>query len=151
MKISTVTRQLVRQRANYLCEYCHSSEEGSTTRFTLDHGQPRSLEGSDDIQNLILACHRCNMRRYNFVTGIDPKTGETVPLFKPREQAWSDHFFWSADGLHGIGKTSIGRATCKRLDMNDDEHDDGSIVRARRMWLRGGWHPPDADPREAKL
>ncbi len=37
MTINAVTRQLVRQRANYLCEYCHSSEEDSTTRFTIDH------------------------------------------------------------------------------------------------------------------
>ena len=39
----------------------------------------------------------------------------------------------------------MGRATCKRLDMNDDEHDEGAIIKARRLWLRGGWHPPVHD------
>jgi HNH endonuclease len=146
MTINSSIRQFVRQRAKFLCEYCHSSEEGSTTRFTIDHGQPKSLQGSDDIDNLILACHRCNMRRYNFMTGIDPQTGSIFPLFNPRKQIWAEHFSWSTDGLRVIGVTAIGRATCKRLDMNDDQHDDGSIIRARRLWMRGGWHPPELDP-----
>jgi hypothetical protein len=146
MTINASTRKLVRQRANFLCEYCHSSEEGSTTRFTIDHGQPRSRSGSDDLSNLILACHRCNLRRYNFTTGIDPETGNSVLLFNPRAQSWADHFSWSSDGLRVVGLTEIGRATCSRLDVNDDEHDDGSIIRARRLWQRGGWHPPPTDP-----
>lgn len=100
----------------------------------------------NDLNNLILACHRCNMRRYNFTTGIDPQTGNFVQLFNPRVQPWSEHFSWSLDGLRVVGLTTMGRATCKRLDMNDDEHDDGSIIRARRLWLRGGWHPPTTDP-----
>ncbi|MGG6269663.1 HNH endonuclease [Leptolyngbya sp. AN03gr2] len=146
MTISASTRKLIRQRASYLCEYCHSSEEGSTTRFTLDHAQPKSLEGSDDVDNLILACHRCNMRRYNFTTAIDPQTKRVVRLFNPRAHSWAEHFSWSKDGLKVVGLTAIGRATCKRLDMNDDEHDEGSIIAARRLWIRGGWHPPQGDP-----
>lgn len=146
MTINASTRKSVRQRANYLCEYCHSSEEASTTRFTLDHRQPKSLAGSDDIDNLVLACHRCNMRRYNFTTGTDPETTCDVPLFNPRSQLWSEHFSWSADGLSIVGLTAIGRATCHRLDMNDEEHDEGSIIAARRLWIRGGWHPPQDDP-----
>lgn len=146
MTISASTRKLVRERANYLCEYCHSSEEASTTRFTLDHHQPKSLEGSDNLDNLVLACHPCNMRRYNFTTALDPETNCAVPLFNPRSQLWSEHFAWSVDGLRIVELTAIGRATCKRLDMNDDEHDDGSIIAARRLWIRGGWHPPQSDP-----
>ncbi len=41
-----------------------------------------------------------------------------------------------------MGTSPIGRATCKRLDLNDDEHDEGAILQARRLWLQGGWHPP---------
>ncbi len=148
MTITIVSRQRIRQRANYLCEYCHSSEESSASLFTFDHLMPQSHGGSDSEDNLALACHRCNGRRYNFINGIDPETQDTVPLFNPRQNQWLEHFIWSIDGQKILGITSIGRATIKRLDMNDDDHDDGSILRARRLWIRGGWHPPNSDPQE---
>lgn len=146
MTINATTRQLIRERAEFLCEYCHSAEEASTARFTLDHLIPQSLGGDDSIENLALACHRCNGRRYNFIEAIDPKTQYTVPLFNPRRDQWSEHFIWSQDGQRIIGRTGIGRATLQRLDMNDDRHDDGSILAARRLWIGGGWHPPAHDP-----
>ncbi len=147
MTISIALRQRIRQRANFLCEYCHSSEEASASLFTMDHLIPQSLGGTDSEDNLALACHRCNGRRYNFINGIDPQTQTIVPLFNPRQNRWSDHFIWSADGEKILGITSIGRATVERLDMNDERHDDGSIQCARRLWICGGWHPPKSDPK----
>ncbi|MBC6471504.1 MAG: HNH endonuclease [Hormoscilla sp. GM102CHS1] len=97
-------------------------------------------------KNCALACDRCNGRRYNFIDGFDPQIQGTAPLFNPRIHNWSDHFIWSADGQKILGITPIGRATVERPDMNDDRHDDGSIQRARRLWIRGGWHPPTCDP-----
>ena len=60
MPINEETKRAVRERANYLCEYCHSSERLSASRFTIDHITPRSLGGSDELENLALACRRCN-------------------------------------------------------------------------------------------
>jgi HNH endonuclease len=148
MSISIASRLRIRQRARFLCEYCHSSEEASTSLFTLDHLIPQSLGGDDSEHNLALACHRCNGRRYNFTDGIDPETQTAVALHNPRNDLWSDHFIWSVDGQNIFGITPIGRATLNRLDLNDDFHDDGSIQRARRLWIRGGWHPPSDDPRK---
>jgi 5-methylcytosine-specific restriction endonuclease McrA len=148
MTISIASRQRIRQRAHFLCEYCHSSEEASASLFTFDHLIPQSLGGKDTEDNLALACHRCNGRRYNFTEGIDPETKTTVPLFNPRQNQWSEHFIWSNDGEKILGITPIGRATIQRLDMNDDRHDDTSIQRARRLWIRGGWHPPINDPQQ---
>lgn len=148
MTISIQIRQRVRQRANFLCEYCHSSEEASASRFTIDHLIPQSLGGTDTEDNLALACHRCNGRRYNFTDAIDPQTQTLVPLFNPRQNQWSAHFTWSKDGQKILGITAIGRATIERLDMNDERHDGGSIKRARRLWIRGGWHPPSGDPQQ---
>lgn len=147
MSISAASRLRIRQRANFLCEYCHSSEEASTSLFTLDHLTPQSLGGTDADDNLALACHRCNGRRYNFTDGIDPETQMSVNLFNPRKNSWSDHFVWSLNGQSLFGITPVGRATLDRLDLNDERHDDGSIQRARRLWIRGGWHPPINDPR----
>ena len=147
MTISIASRQRIRQRANLLCEYCHSSEEASASLFTFDHLMPQSLGGTDTEDNLALACHRCNGRRYNFTEGTDPETQAIVPLFNPRQNKWSEHFVWSVDGQKIVGITPIGRATIERLDMNDERHDNGSIQRARRLWIRGGWHPPKHDIR----
>lgn len=111
MSVSASVRSQIRQRAQFLCEYCHSFEEASTSQFTLDHLQPRSLGGTDDLENLALACHRCNTRRYNFTTGIDPKNNSIVSLFNPRMHLWNEHFIWSGDRLQIVGLSDIGRAT----------------------------------------
>ncbi|MCU0569376.1 MAG: HNH endonuclease [Oculatellaceae cyanobacterium Prado106] len=149
MPINDRTRQLVRERAKYLCEYCHSPERSSSDIFTIDHLIPRSLGGSDALSNLALACRRCNERRYNFTTGIDPETQqEDVPLFNPRLLEWGDLFVWSADGLKVLGTTPVGRATCYRLDFNDEFHNQGFIQESRQLWIQGGWHPPPDDPQQ---
>jgi hypothetical protein len=144
--VSNSTRKLIRERAKFLCEYCHSPEYLSPDRFTIDHLLPQSLGGSDEDSNLALACHRCNERHYNFTTGSDPETKEIANLFNPRQQKWAENFIWTADRLRIIGTTLIGRVTCARLDFNDDCHDDRAILRARSYWIQGGWHPPASDP-----
>jgi hypothetical protein len=145
--VSEQTRKFLRQRAKYLCEYCHSPEYLSPDRFTIDHIMPQSLGGSDELDNLALACHRCNERHYNFTVATDPKTQEQVPLFHPRQQQWSDHFIWTKDGIKILGTTPTGRATSDRFDFNDERRDEPSIQVARGFWVEAGWHPPQSDPR----
>ena len=138
--------EAVRQRSRFQCEYCHYPELLSSAPLSIDHIQPKSLGGSDDLNNLALACRRCNERRYNFTTGIDLETETEVALFNPRSQQWSDHFIWSADALQIIGRTSTGRATCNRLDLNDERREEPFIQNARQQWVAGGLHPPKDDP-----
>jgi len=143
MPTSNETKRIVRERAKYLCEYCHSSERLSASRFTIDHITPKSLGGSDDLENLALACRRCNERRYNFVASIDPDSQETVPIFNPRLQKWDEHFVWGDQGTLIEGITPIGRATCIRLDLNDTRYPEKDSIRAtRRFWIKTGLHPP---------
>ncbi len=150
MTVDDATKELVRERANYLCEYCHSPERISANRFTVDHLLPKSIGGSDDTNNLALACRRCNERRYNFVAGFDSETEAIVALFNPRQQIWSQHFIWSANGRKIIGVTSTGRATCKRLDLNDERYpEDDSIQSARGFWVEARLHPPKEDARQS--
>jgi hypothetical protein len=105
-----------------------------------DHG-----EGQITFENLALACQRCNSYRYNFTEGTDPESQASIQLFNPRLNQWNEHFIWEKGGLLIQGKTPIGRATCDRLDLNDQEHNEGAIVKARRLWIQGGWHPPSDD------
>jgi HNH endonuclease len=115
--------------------------------LSIDHLQPQSLGGDDSPDNLALACRRCNERRYNFITGIDPETQIELPLFNPRNQIWSDHFIWSVDSLRIIGTTAIGRATCNRLDLNDERREEPFIQNARRQWVVAKLHPAFDDPK----
>uniref|UniRef100_A0A7C2P1L8 HNH endonuclease n=1 Tax=Schlesneria paludicola TaxID=360056 RepID=A0A7C2P1L8_9PLAN len=145
MPVSAATRRAVRQRAKGLCEYCHADERWQFVRFTVDHVTPQSAGGSDDAENLALACRNCNKRRSNRCEATDNETGKVVPLFDPRRQAWSGHFIWSADKIYIVGVTPIGRATVELLDMNDGRHD-GLVLRIRQRDADDGFHPPPDDP-----
>ncbi len=68
----------------------------------------------------------------------DPLTGETVRLFHPRQQRWTDHFTWDVTGTRIIGLTAAGRVTVIALRMNNEV-----IIDARQNWVSVGWHPPD--------
>ncbi|WP_156518455.1 hypothetical protein [Phormidesmis priestleyi] len=47
--------------------------------------------------------------------------------------------------------TPMGRATCDRLDVNDDRYQgERSITEARSLWVEAGWHPPGDDPRQSE-
>lgn len=45
------------------CEYCqmHQSLQGAT--FHLEHAVPRSAGGTDELDNLALACPSCNLHK----------------------------------------------------------------------------------------
>ena len=145
MALSRSVRNKVRQRANAMCEYCHSAEDFSPSLFEIDHVHPRSLGGSDDLANLALACQRCNAHHYNFIIGHDPLSGESVRLFHPRQQVWQEQFVWDQAGTRIFGITEVGRATVIRLDLNDEVKGNGKIIRTRTLWVNVGWHPPTTD------
>ena len=138
-------RRLVRARAHRYCEYCRADERWQFIRFTIDHVRPQSAGGSDEADNLALACRNCNERRGNRENGSDPRTGEVVALFNPRGELWSDHFSWDASRLRVVGLTPSGRATVALLDFNDDRHG-GDVIRIRQRDVSDGDHPPPDDP-----
>jgi hypothetical protein len=145
MAVSSATRRRVRERAGCQCEYCHADERWQYVRFTMDHIVPQSEHGSDDADNLVLACRNCNERRSNRSHATDPLSGETVAIFNPRADRWRDHFAWDAEKLRIIGISATGRATVALLDLNDDRHD-GKALHIRRRDLLDGYHPPPDDP-----
>lgn len=108
----------VRQRANYLCEYCHVSEQFQYVAFTIEHVIPLNKNGADTLDNLALACFHCNRKKSDKTTVIDSISGAEVPLFNPRQDNWNEHFIWSPDGLLIVGLTPIGQATVTALVLN---------------------------------
>lgn len=109
--------RLVHERANNCCEYCQTCQSIIGQAFHVDHIDPY---GDDDLENLCLACPTCNLSKAKATTSLDPQTGETIALFNPRKQLWSDHFRWIDQATRLEGQTSVGRATVERLKMNQD-------------------------------
>ena len=67
-----------------MLEYCGLPRAAiPIATFHVDHIKAKQHEGSDDPTNLALACGHCNRRKGTNLSGIDPETGEIVPLFQP--------------------------------------------------------------------
>jgi hypothetical protein len=115
--MDAATRDLVRRRADDRCEYCLLPQEHSGLTHHIEHIVARQHGGSDAIENLALACQRCNLHKGPNLTGIDPTTGETAALFHPRRDQWNDHFEF--EGMRVKGVTAMGRTTVAVLAMND--------------------------------
>ena len=129
--------QRVRSEAGDRCGYCLSPQHLVFGKLEIDHLVPVSRGGSDDEENLWLACRMCNNFKASQICGVDPETKQIVPLFNPRQLRWSDHFGWSADGKMMMGLTECGRATVIALQLNNLV-----ATTVRSFWVQAGWHPP---------
>lgn len=90
--ISQLLRTHVRTRAKFHCEYCKRPERLVGQKFEVDHIKPESKGGKTESDNLELSCRMCNSYKSDAESGVDPETEETVSLFNPRIQQWSQHF-----------------------------------------------------------
>ncbi len=110
-------KQYVRQRAGFRCEYCLIQEsELAEIVFHIEHIIAIKHGGSDESENLGLACDRCNFHKGPNLAGIDHVSAQLVPLFNPRNDDWNQHF--ENSGYEILGKTAIGRATAQVLNFN---------------------------------
>jgi hypothetical protein len=122
--IDAATRRYVRERAAERCEYCRLHQRYSELLHHLEHVVARKHGGTDHVDTLALACHRCNFHKGPNLSGIDPMTGTVENLFHPRHDRWDEHFAFRGTVIEGL--TPSGRATAQVLLLND----------ARRLELR---------------
>jgi len=87
-------REQVRQRANLACEFCGVTETDAGGELTLDHFQPRAKGGTDDLDNLLYCCPRCNQYKLDYWP-VDPRDPS---LWNPRHEPASTHFIELDDG-----------------------------------------------------
>jgi len=59
-------RAQVRERFDFRCGYCGVSDTQVGAPLTIDHFQPRSRGGLDDIDNLVYCCHACNEHKADY-------------------------------------------------------------------------------------
>lgn len=119
MTISGEQRRLVLERAGNCCEYCRVGEEDRLSFFHIDHIISVKHGGTDAMDNLCLACYKCNGYKGSNVAAIDPETGQATRLYHPRQQQWENHFRLHSNGTI-VGLTPEGRTTVIVLLMNED-------------------------------
>jgi len=135
--IGVALRARLRVEAGDRCGYCQTPRTLAYGPLEVDHIVPVAAGGSDDVDNLWLACRPCNQYKGVQVYARDPQSGRRVRLFNPRRQVWRHHFAWSEDGTCISGLTACGRATVIALNLNNP-----FAVETRGYWVQAGWYPP---------
>jgi hypothetical protein len=135
--ISAAIKARIREAAKNRCGYCQSQQKYVLGILEIEHMISTAAGGSDEEENLWLSCRLCNSYKGIQTKALDPISDQTVPLFHPRTQTWSEHFAWSEDGVYVMGLTPCGRATVLAIQLNNDY-----AVTVRQSWVSVGWHPP---------
>lgn len=123
----------VRQRYKFRCGYCGVSETDTGGQLTVDHFRPLSKGGSDDDDNLVYSCHRCNLYKGDFLPNADDKqNGRRVlhPLLDDRDV----HLRQNGETGRLEPLTDTGRFHIALLQLNRPE-----LVRHRlreRVWRK---------------
>ncbi len=136
--ISNELKEKIRKQAENRCGYCLIPQEIYPLPLEIEHLLPKYEGGTDDEENLWLACRACNGFKHAKIEAIDELSGELVLIFNPRRQKWNEHFEFSEDKTMIRGKTSVGRATVRALKINND-----LAVAIREKWVEIGWYPPE--------
>jgi len=100
--ISAELRRTVRTLYAFACGYCGVTETEVGSQLTLDHFQPQDAGGSDDIDNLVYACHACNLHKSNAWNPLNP------PILHPLRTEMRLHLQPLPDGtLQGLTPEGI--------------------------------------------
>lgn len=130
-RLASDVREYVRQRAQNRCEYCHKPEGYAAHKHQIDHIISQKHHGTDELNNLALACFRCNVSKGTDVAAYDPKTEQLVPFYNPRTQIWDEHF--KSDNAELIGLTPTGRVTVEIFQFNHPDQ-----LETRQMLIEAG-------------
>lgn len=137
MAVPTETRSAVLARAAGRCEYCQTPLAYSPDPVVLDHIIPTTQGGTDAPENLAASCWGCNGHKAAGTRAFDAQEVRLVNLFHPLKQRWAEQFEWSDDALRVLGRTAVGRATVRKLNLNRP-----GLVNLRAVLRLAGKHPP---------
>lgn len=136
-RVGADIRRLVRERANFICEYCLVSEENSYYRHQLEHIISLKHGGSSEPTNLALACIFCNRNKGSDIASIIPGAMELFRFYNPRTDVWAKHFRLEDSRI--ISLTDIGEVTARIFQFNSEDR-----ILERRLLIRCGRFPDDA-------
>lgn len=115
--MDAAVRRFVRERAGGRWEYCQFDQEDSEIPHHIEHIVARQHGGSDEPENLALACNRCNLHKGANLAGIDPAASSVEVLLRPGKDVWAEYFRMRQNFVEGL--TPSRRATVPGLALTD--------------------------------
>lgn len=115
MAISNENRMKVREQYNFRCGYCGVSEIDVGSELEIDHFQPTSQRGSDELDNLVYACPACNRNKASYWPS--PDAPPHMHLLHPLTDSPNLHITLLHDG-HLAGLTPRGWFHIDWLHLN---------------------------------
>ncbi len=109
--ISAHLRRTVRALYAFACGYCGITETEAGSQLTIDHYQPKDAGGSDDIANLVYACHACNLLKSAAWNPLN------APVLHPLRSDMNDHIRLLPDSILQ-GLTPEGTRHIETLHLN---------------------------------
>lgn len=107
-------RAQVRERFRARCAYCGVHEDAVGATLTVDHHRPRAHEGTDEMENLVYCCARCNEHKGAYWHEHDPPY---IRLLHPGQDDLARHLRESDDGRI-VSLTPEGEFFVQRLRLN---------------------------------
>jgi hypothetical protein len=105
-------RESLRQRFQFSCGYCGVREGDVGAELTVDHYQPTSRGGLDEVENRVYCCHACNEFKGDY---WEPSS--SARILHPLHDNISANLLEEADGtLRPL--TETGAFHLKRLYLN---------------------------------
>lgn len=87
MSITKKIRFEVFKRDGFICQYCGGTPPESV--LEVDHIQPKSKGGSDDMNNLVTSCFSCNRGKSNIeLNKVPNKIGLNYDIIKEKEDQY---------------------------------------------------------------
>jgi len=80
-KINKDLEEKIRRQAKNRCGYCLNPQELMPYKLEIEHLIPKSLGGTDNEENLWLACRECNAHKAAKIEAVDNLTGENRQTF----------------------------------------------------------------------
>ncbi len=59
------SKNIVKKRDSYICQYCGKNGAGDKKQMTIDHVMPVSKGGKSTFENCVTACFNCNNKKNN--------------------------------------------------------------------------------------
>ena len=151
MSISAKTRKQVRQIFDYRCGYCGIPEHSAGSELEIDHFQPKSCGGTDDLENLVYCCPACNRFKQDYWPGENNQRR----LLHPLKDKLEEHLIEDEDGLL-IALSDPGAFHIQKLRLNRPQLRSARVTRRLRNEIYSGIdeavaHSKQLDARDSEL